>query len=40
MQKSGNIGIIADFLFPYIYNFFLYLHHVIVMNVKLDVNGY
>ena len=35
-HKIYNIGNIAVFLFPYIHNFHLYLHHVILVNVKLD----
>ena len=39
-HKRTNIGIIVKFLFPCICKFLLYLHHMILVNVKLDVSGY
>ena len=38
--KIGNIGIIANFVFPYICSFLPYLHHIILVNVKFYVSGY
>ena len=38
-HKIGNIGIIANFVFPEICSFLLYLHYMMLVNVKLDVNG-
>ena len=35
MQRIGNIGIIANFVFPYSYNFVLYS-----INIELDINEY
>ena len=39
-HKIGNIGIIANFVSPYIYSFLPYLHHMVFANVKLDDNRY
>ena len=39
-QKSGKIGIIANFVFPYICRILPYLHHMMLINVKLDVGWY
>ena len=39
-HKITNIGIIANFVFPYIYSFLLYLYHMILVNLKLDISGY
>ena len=46
MHKIGNIGIIANVVFPYICTFLLYFQHmnvnvknVNVINVKFDVSG-
>ena len=39
-HKIGNIGIISNFLFPYICSFLLYLHHMMIVNVTLDITGY
>ena len=36
-HKFGNIG---SFVFPYIYIFFHYFNHMILVKVKLDVSGY
>ena len=36
-QCIGNIG---SFVFPYIYIFFHYFNHMILVKVKLDVSGY
>ena len=40
IQKLGNIDITANFVFPYISSFLLYLHHMMLVNVKLRVGGY
>ena len=37
-HKIGNIGIIANTVFRYICSFLLYLHHMMLENVKLDVS--
>ena len=37
-HKIGNIGIIANFIFSYL-QFFLYLHHMMLVNVKIYVSG-
>ena len=34
----GKIGIVANFVFPYIKSFLLYFHIIMVVNVKLDVS--
>ena len=39
IYKIGNINIIANFVFLYICYFLLYLHHMILVNMKLDING-
>ena len=33
-----NIGIIANFVFPDICTFLIYVHHMTLVNVKLDVS--
>ena len=38
-HKIGNIGIIANFVFLDICSFLLYLHYMVLINVKLDING-
>ena len=38
-HEIGNIGIIANFVFPYICHFLLYLYHNMFLNVKLDIRG-
>ena len=38
--KIGNIGIIANFVFPYICSCLLYLYKMMLVSVKLDVCGY
>ena len=38
MSKIDNIGIISNFVFPYISNFLLYLYHMMFVNVKLDIS--
>ena len=38
--KICNIGIIANFVFPYICHLLPYLHQMILVNVKLDDSGY
>ena len=39
-HNIGNIGIIANLLVPYIGSFPLYFYHIMLVNVKLDVQGY
>ena len=46
-HKIGNDGINDNFVFPYIYIFLLYLYmryrvrgSMIILNMKLDINGY
>ena len=39
-HKFGNISNIGNFAFPYIYIFFHYFNHMILVKVKLDVSGY
>ena len=39
-HKIGNAGIIANFVFPYICNFRLYLQQMMSVNVKLEIKGY
>ena len=38
-DKNGNIGIFADFVFPYICSFLFNLQPVMLVNVKLDISG-
>ena len=38
-HKVGNVGIIANFVFPYICGFLLYLHQLMLVNVKLEIKG-
>ena len=38
-HKIGNIDIIANFTFPYICSFLLYLQHMMLINVILDIRG-
>ena len=37
IHKIGNISINANFVFPYICSFLLQKHHVMIINVELDV---
>ena len=37
-HNIGNIAIVANFIFPYNLNVPFYLHHVMLVNVKLDVS--
>ena len=37
LHKIGNVGIIANFVFPYICSFLLYLHQLILINWKLEI---
>ena len=39
-RKIGNIDIIVNFVFPYISSYLLYLYHMMLVNVKLDVSGH
>ena len=38
--KTGNIGIYVNCVFLFICRFLSYLHHMMSVNVKLDVSGY
>ena len=38
MHKIGNIGIIANFVFPYIGSFLPYLQHMMLVNMKLEIH--
>ena len=38
-SQTHKIGIIANFVFPYICSFYLYLHQLMLFNVKLDKSG-
>ena len=38
-HKIGNIGIIANFVFPEIRGFLLYLQYLLLVNIKLDIIG-
>ena len=37
-HKIGNNGIIASSVFPYICSSILYLHHMMLVNMKLDIS--
>ena len=39
MHNVGNIGIDANFEFPYISSFLLHLYHMLLVNVKIDTSG-
>ena len=39
MHKIGNIGIIANFVFPHICSSLLYLQHILLVVMKLDISG-
>ena len=39
-HKVGNVGIIANFVFPYIFSFLLYLHQLMLVNVRLEIKGH
>ena len=39
-DKIGNVGSIANFVILYIFSFILYLQHIMLVNVKLDVSRY
>ena len=38
-HKISNIGIIANFIFPYVYNFLPFFHYMMLVNVKFNVSG-
>ena len=38
-SQTGNIGIIANIVLPYICSFLPYLHHMMSVNVNLDISG-
>ena len=39
MHNVGNIGIDANFEFPYISSFLLHLYHMMLVNVKIETSG-
>ena len=39
-HKVGNIGIVVKFVFQYICSVFHYLHHLTLVNKKLDPSGF
>ena len=39
-HRIANIGIIAKFVFPHICSFLLYMHHMMLVNIKLDISGH
>ena len=38
-HKSGNVGIIANFVFPKTCSFLLYFYHIMLEKVKLGMSG-
>ena len=38
-HKVCNVGIIANFVFPYFCCFLLYLHQHMLANVKIEIKG-
>ena len=40
LHKVGNVVIIANFVFTYIYSFLLYLQQLMSVNMKLEIKGY
>ena len=38
-MQNANIDIIANFVFTYICSFLLYIQHMMLVNVKLDISG-
>ena len=36
-HKVGNVGIVANFVFPYICSFHVYLYQLMLVNVKLEI---
>ena len=36
-HNVDNVGIIANFVLPYIYSFIVYLHQLLLVGVKLDI---
>ena len=39
-HKVGNVGIIANFVFPYFCSFLLYLQQMMSIKAKLEIKGY
>ena len=39
-RKIGKNGIIANYVFPHICSFHLYLHHMLLVNMTLDISWY
>ena len=39
-HKFGNVGIIANFVLPYVCSFLLYLRQQVLINGKLEIKGY
>ena len=37
LHKIGNVDIIANFVFPYVCSFLLYLHQLLLINWKLEI---
>ena len=35
-----NVDINVNFVFPYLCSFLLYWHHMMLINVKLDITGF
>ena len=40
MHNNDNIDINVNFVFPYLFIFLFYRHHVMLINVKLDITGF
>ena len=40
MHKVGNVGINVNFVFTCICSFLLYLHNMMLVNMKLGTSGY
>ena len=38
--QIGNVVIVANYVFPHNDSFFLYLHHIMSVNVKLDISDH
>ena len=39
-HKVGNVGIIANFVFPYICSFLLCWHQLMLVNMKMEIKGH
>ena len=40
MHKIANIAIIVNFVLRYICSFLLYLQHMVLVNMKIDISGF